>query len=63
MLTLIVVIAGIFWIINRFGELAGGFAVLGVIGVFILYVIRAAKDEATAHYNFVQYWKNRGPAK
>ena len=59
MLMLIVLIAVIYWIIERFGENAGSWAI-GILGVILLILFcKAWSDDSKAYANRVRYWKNQ----
>lgn len=61
MLTLLVLILLIGWIIDRFGERAGSWAI-GIVGfVLIVLFCKAWADDGKAYRNIVRYWKDGGP--
>lgn len=61
MLALIVTIAIIYWVIQRFGEDAGAIAIL-VAAVFLVILFCAAwREDNKAYVNRRRYWARGGP--
>ena len=61
MLTLIMLTLIIYWIIERFGQSAGSWAI-GIIGLILIVMFcKAWCDDSKAYSNRVKYWKKGGP--
>lgn len=59
MIALIGLVLIIYWIIERFGESAGSWAI-GIAGIMLLVMFcKAWSDDSKAYANRVRYWKNQ----
>jgi len=61
MIAILLYIAFVLWLIKAVSPLAGGFAIIGGIVLFLVLCHSIEKDEWKARCNRREYWKRRGP--
>ena len=61
MIAVLLYIAFVLWLIKAVSPLAGGFAIIGGIVLFLVLCHSVEKDEWKARCNRREYWKRGGP--